>query len=240
MSFLDQNEIIEKYSQIDNIWDETDRWHIYTHKQIQQFIHQIFNKYVFRKDIVILNAGSAGEEYGLEKYEHLHIDIVDTKIKNKKRYIVSSIENFDLDEKVDFVLCIGSVLNYVDPMQVFNQFDKILKDKGYLILEFEKSSSLEYITSSSFNSNSAPVTTFYKEQKEIIRVYSEKYISSILEEYHFQIIASSRFHILSPIIYKLIGNSNFAAKFTFADKLLKKLYPISYFSSNVIYFCQKI
>lgn len=232
-------DIINRYFDLHTIWDESDKWHFYTHHKIRDFIKAISDDFLKDKKIVILNAGSGGEEYNLIDHEHIHVDIVDTKIKHKARFIVSNIETISLEDQVDMVLCVGSVLNYTDPVRAIKKFENLLKHGGYLLIEFEKSSSLEFIFHPSFNMQVAMVDTFYGNNIERVKVFSERYIDSILAFNKFLKLRIERFHIFSPLIFRLTKHTNFAAKFVILDKILRYISPLSFFSSNSIYFCQK-
>lgn len=236
---MEEIDIINRYFQKDIIWEPTDKWHLYTYNKIQTFIKDVSSDFLTNKKIVILNAGSAGEEYGLIEHVHIHVDIVDTKIKDKQNFIVSNIETVELNEKVDMVLCVGSVLNYTDPVRAIKNFSKLLKTGGYLLIEFEKSTSLEFIFHKSFNEQVAIIHTFYGSHEEKLKVFSERYIKSIIRYNKFILMRTERFHIASPLIFRLVKQANFAAKFSYLDIFFKYINPLNYFSSNVIYFCQK-
>lgn len=236
---MEEIDIINRYFEKDIIWEPTDKWHLYTHTKIQTFIKNASRDFLENKKIVILNAGSAGEEYGLIEHTHIHVDIVDTKIKDKQKFIVSNIETLELNEKVDMVLCVGSVLNYTDPVRAIKNFSKLLKTGGYLLIEFEKSTSLEFIFHKSFNEQVAIIHTFYGNHEEKLKVFSERYIQSIIQYNKFILMRTERFHIASPLIFRLVKQPNFAARFGHLDIIFKYINPLNYFSSNVIYFCQK-
>lgn len=241
MSFIDQNEIEKNYNKIDDIWTEDDPWHYYTLKKIQNFIKKETKKINFNYNFRVLNAGSAGNEYGIKCKEHIHVDIIEKDIINKPYYLISSIENIPLNNNsIDFILCVGSVINYADAMQSIEEFARITKKNSYLILEFENSYSCEYLFSNSFKQNSSIITTFYKGEKEKIWIYSHKYIKRLLFKNGFKIVSLKNFHILSPLIYKITKNDKFASKFSIFDKILSRVPLIRNYSSNIILICQKV
>ncbi|WP_417325348.1 methyltransferase domain-containing protein [Halarcobacter sp.] len=241
MSFIDQHEIEKNYNKIDDIWTEDDPWHYYTLKKIQNFIKKETKKINFNYNFRVLNAGSAGNEYGIKCKEHIHVDIIEKDIINKPYYIVGSIEKLPLKKnEINFILCVGSVINYTDAMLSIREFNRLTEKNGYLILEFENSYSYEYFLTDSFKKTANIVTTFYKGEEEKVWVYSHKYIKKLLESNNFKILKSNNFHILSPLIYKITKNDKFASKFSFFDKVLAKIPIIKNYSSNVILLCQKI
>jgi len=241
MSLISNEEIEEKYNNINNIWDENDPWHFYTSKEIKKFIKKEIHKTNFNHNFKLLNAGSAGNDYGIKCKKHIHLDIIEKNIIKKPYYIVASIENLPLEEnEIDLILCVGSVINYTDAMISIKEFSRVIEKNGYLILEFENSFSYEYILTKSFKQTAEIVTTFYKNKEEKIWVYSHKYIKELLEYNHFKILTVKNFHILSPLIYRITKNDTFASKFSFFDKFLSKIPFIKNYSSNTILLCQKV
>ncbi|WP_298754833.1 class I SAM-dependent methyltransferase [uncultured Arcobacter sp.] len=237
---LDIEEVVQKYSKLDVIWDERDKWHYYVHTTIKDYITQAVKNINTDSHLLILNAGSAGEEYDLTGFQHIHLDIVEKNIQHTKNYVVASIEQIPLqNNSFDIILCVGSVLNYSDALQSLSEFSRLLKQNAYLILELELSGSFEYIFTKHYLENVSLVKTFYQNKEEKLWVYSENYIKNILDTYDLKFINEYKFHILSGIIYKLTNNPSFATKFSNLDKFLSKYKLFSKFASNVILTYQK-
>lgn len=163
----------------------------------------------------MLNAGSAGNDYEIDCKKHIHVDLIEKNIINKPYHIIGTIEKLPLkNSEIDFILCVGSVINYTDAMCTIQEFSRILDTSGYLILEFENSYSFEYFLTSSFKKNANVVSTFYKNKEEKVWVYSHKFIEELLALNNFKIIKSKNFHILSPLIYRFYKNEKIASKFS--------------------------
>lgn len=237
---IDQKHVQTKYNNIDEIWSKDDSWHFYTFKKISNFIKIVFESFHIRKDFILLNAGSAGNEYNINCNKHIHIDLAEQKINTKDHFLVASIENIPLEEdSVDCILCVGSVLNYTDAFQSIKEFRRTLKNKGYLIIEFENSYSFEYLFTRNFRKKADIITTFYKNEEEKIWIYSYKFIEDILALNNFRILKKSNFHFISSLIYRISKNESFSSKFTFLDSLCKYIPILKNYSSNTILFCQK-
>jgi ubiquinone/menaquinone biosynthesis C-methylase UbiE len=237
---LDIQELVEKYSSVDIIWDKDDKWHYYVYATIKKYINRTIKKLNLNKNILILNAGSAGEEYNLTDFKHIHLDIVEKNIKHTEDYIISNIENIPLEDNYfDMIICVGSVLNYSDALQSISEFSRLLKKDGHLILEFESSKSFEYIFTEHFCKNSALVKTFYQNKEEKLWVYSEKYIKNILSLHDFIFLNEHKFHIISGLVYRITNNSNLSAKFSNIDKVLSKCKMFNKFATNIILTYQK-
>jgi len=233
-------DVAEKYNSIQNIWDENDKWHLKTKAMIAQFIKnslKIIGDYGSKK---ILNAGSAGYSYGLEEKNIVHIDIAQKKIQHIQNSLVASIEEIPLpDASFELIICVGSVLNYCDPIKVMDEFRRVLKPSGHLILEFENSYTFELIGKQGFNRKAAFVETFYNGYKEKLWFFSESFIKDLANLHLFRILSKDKCHILSPLIYRLFKNETVASKFTSFDKICSHLPVLNNFSSNVIYLMRK-
>ena len=235
-------EVIQKYNSLEMVWDPKDKWHIITHEMIGNFIHSGLQHIPTNHDMKILNAGSAGNNYGMETNDNLfQIDIAHKNLKANHNAIIGNIEMLPLrDKSFNLIICVGSVLNYCDPQLVLREFTRVLKLSGYIILEFESSYTFELLGRKSFNKGVTFVKTFYNGTQENIWYFSEKYIYNLFQVYGYSILMRQKCHILSPLIYRITKNENIAAKFARFDKLCLKIPIIEKFSSNTIILAKKL
>lgn len=241
MESLDLQNIKTRYTERDDIWIKRDKWHYYTYKTIGTFIDNNVMKLKISKDIDIINLGSGGNPYCFEERNMLHVDITGKNIINKPRSLISNIEKIDVpNDSYHCCLCVGSVINYTDAFRSIKEIDRILKYGGYLFLEFENSKSFEFYKTNDYNKSAAIVETFYQGEKERLWVYSESFIKRVLKDYKFNILAMKRFHIVSPLIYRMNKNSIKASSFSKLDKILSYIPIISKNASNVILVAQKV
>jgi SAM-dependent methyltransferase len=237
---LNPKQIFDEYNTDDDIWPSNDKWHQYTKKRIENFIKKVLNDTKFTQKQQILNAGSGGNEYGLTNFDHYHVDITERAIRNRKQYLVSTIENIPLQEQLfDVCLCVGSVINYCDALRTINEFYRLLRPGGILLLEFENSNNLEFIFKKCFKKSAHIATTFYKLREHKLWVYSEEYITNLITVNNFKIISLERLHILSPLLYRICKDENFASKFANLDDLFRYVPIIRKFSCNIILACSK-
>lgn len=229
MEKLDEKEIQKFYEEVDCVWPLNDKWHKYNQKEIKKFIH----RFSF-ENCKILNAGSGGNDYGLNNNMY-HIDIAENKIKNQKHYFVGSIEQMPFkDSSFDVVICVGSVINYCDAIIALNEISRVLKKNGILILEFENSYSFEYRGTQAFKANTSIVTTQYFSCSHKMWVYSLKYIINILRKNNFTIKTVYPFHILSSLAYYFNKSENAAAKYIVLDIFCRYIPILRRYSGNVI------
>ena len=229
---LDQKKIAEYYNKKTDLWPTSDAWHWKTNKYISTFIDHSIS---LPDKAKLLNAGSGGNNYNLPEEIITHVDIAENLIEDNTKKIVASIEDIPLeDNSFTNIVCVGSVLNYCDPILVIKEFKRILKPQGQLILEFEKSDTLELIFSKDFGKPSVLRKTFYDGSEEIIWYFSEKYIKRLLSELDFRIDNLKRFHLTSAMIYGFTKREKLSSKFTVFDKLLFNIPKVKTLSSNVI------
>jgi ubiquinone/menaquinone biosynthesis C-methylase UbiE len=240
MEQIDPTEVAKKYNLIDKVWDTNDKWHVVTHNMIKNFIWNVVLELTGWRNFKILNAGSCGYSYDLNEDNIIHIDIAGDKLRNFKKSITASVEAIPLpNHSVDVVICVGSVLNYCDPIKALNEFARVLDRHGYLILEFENSYTLELLGTSSFNKKATLEETFYNGQKEKIWFYAESYIRELTRINGFELISMKRCHILSPLIYRLFKNERQAAKYANLDNICSMVPFLRKFSSNSIFLFKK-
>jgi SAM-dependent methyltransferase len=230
-------QIAERYNSLSIIIDEDDKWHLTTKERIHSYIHSTLRNLPEAANLKVLNAGSGGFSYGLKENNILHVDLAGNHLSNLPNSLVADIQNLPLnDEQFDLILCVGSVLNYCDPIRVAKEFSRVLKKGGYLILEYENSHTFELLFKKGFNNSAVYVETFFDAHgdKESIWYFSEKYINRLYASFQFEKITQERFHIISPLIYRLTGKANFSSSFAKWDGFLSRIPVIKRFSSNVI------
>lgn len=240
MQKIDLNEVAKKYHSRQQIWEPNDKWHLYNHEKIGQFLNQINLKDSLQNKL-ILNAGSGGQGYDLPENNMYHFDLVDVNIKDKKNYSIGNIESLPYANGFfDMVLCVGEVINYCDAFKSIHEFSRVLKMGGELILEYESSRTLELIFRKEFNTSSVITQTFFQGRPEMLWYYSENYINSILNEVGMEIVKIERFHILSILVYRITQSSNFSVKFATLDAIARNIPGIKGCASNVIICARKI
>ncbi|MCH5185592.1 MAG: class I SAM-dependent methyltransferase, partial [Oscillospiraceae bacterium] len=136
-------EIKKFYTEQTVVWPENDKWHMHTHCYINDYVSDKINS-IYKKNMKILNAGSGGNTYGLTQ-EMYHIDVADNKIKHFPLYSKASIEDIPYNnEFFDICICVGTVINYTNASRSMDEFYRVLKPGGSLVLEFENSGNPEF------------------------------------------------------------------------------------------------
>src|SRR2546423_8967435 len=93
-----------------------DAWHRYSQSVVHQTALAWYYAFGKARGPRLFNAGSAGRDYGI-KEPMTHLDLFESKIAACKDYIVGDISDIPApNDSFDVILCVGSVLNYADPL----------------------------------------------------------------------------------------------------------------------------
>lgn len=217
-------------------WPDHDEWHFQTNRILSSKVQQLLDQYCSEQK-VILNAGCGKTTYHTSS-KVIYMDIVKEYVQDFPDHIVASVENIPLpDASVDGIICVGSVANYVDIQKTISEFSRILKKGGILILEFERSSSAEFLLTAKYGKTVFRQEYAYNNQKHLLWMYRENFIRELCDYYHLKCIRKYRFHIFSSLLYRLGINEKKAAKYCVWDNILQ---PVGYlFAHNTILLIKK-
>lgn len=234
---LDGQRIRSFYNSVSDVWAIDDPWHDYSKRVISSYL----SKQTFFDNTIVLNAGSAGNTYNIDCQKMYHIDIAEEKLKNIDNAFVASIEKTPFENNFfDIIVCVGSVLNYCDAFNSISELSRILKLKGYLVIEFESSCGFEYLGKECYKKGAEIITTEYIEKQHKQWLYSRKYIMRILRMYKLKIIEEYPFHIIDGLLSKKI-NENMSVDWSEkTDKLLRHMPYFKNHGNNIIFCCKKI
>lgn len=207
------------YNDIDNAWPDKSTWYDYTRSKISDFLIQHLKRITTWED-KILNAGSGGTTYDIKGY-YYHVDVANKRIENLKNSFVASIENMPFEsETFDFVICVGSVINYCNAFSAISEISRVIKNEGIFVLEYERSCTGELLLKKGYNRKSCvQIYTYNNQSNHKLWLYSDKYIDSILEEFNFEIDKHSieYFHCISAIVNRLKNNEEISGKYSIYD-----------------------
>ena len=224
------------YSNSISPWPEHDVWHEKTFQAEKKIVECWLSKLTMDESI-ILNAGSGGTEYRA-KGTFVHLDIIEKYICHHEKYLVGSIEKISSPAKTyDGIVCVGSVLNYADAQRSIKEFARVLKPGGFLILEFERTESAEFLFTKQYGKDVFLKSYLYGDQTHLLWMYSEKHIRRLIDFYGFRLKRIKRVHGLSSLLYRFGFSEETAALYSKFDRLLQPVsFPISH---NVLFLCTK-
>ena len=219
---------------------EIDRWHAYA----QEVVHSTTRKWVLAsnrdKAPRILNAGSGGSDYGIA-LPMVHLDLVAARIDGIPNAIVGDVDSIPTSGNMfDIILCVGSVLNYSNPIATIREFYRVLKPGGTLILEYERSGSPDYWLQHGLSAPCVRTTTFYGKVSTQLWAYGDQFIDNLLNNNNFKRLNELRFHGISSAALAVTKSPRLSSYFTVADHYLANLWPIRHLASNRILAVEKL
>ena len=220
-------------------YSSTDPWHRFTAASVRREVAQAAISFSHSCER-ILNAGAGGNDLGLPSSSIINLDISEMRLLQMAHSVVASIEMLPFAEaSMDAIICVGSVINYCDAAVVISEFSRVLRPRGYLILDFDSSDSAEFMRHAVYKRSAGIVETFYAGEQEILWLYSPRYISNLLTASKFHRLLTVPIHVLSPWILLLFHNLKFAATIARLDFLARHFPLLARFSSNHLFVCQK-
>ncbi len=218
-------------------WPDDDIWHSYTHNILHKYVQKHLDKLQLTDIQILLNAGCGRTIYNVS-CTVIYMDIIEEYVSIFENFLVGSVEKIPLpDSSVDCVICVGSVINYVDIQKTILEFSRILKPNGILILEFERSNSAEFLFTKKYAKTVFMQTYQYNSQTHFLWMYNEKYVLKLAKYYGFRCKKKYRYHCISSLLYRFGMSEERAAKFSKYDNLAQ---PFSRpFSHNEIFILKK-
>ena len=236
MKEVKESTIRDFYNNVPEIWAKNDYWHQYSHRVIENYLH----KQQITRERVVLNAGSAGNSYGID-CDMYHVDIAEKKLVGIKNAYVASIEKLPFsDQLFDDVICVGSVINYCDAAAAISEFARVLKPSGRLILEFENSAGFEYRGKAVYSKSADIVTVKFQGHDHTQWLFSKKYILSLMQTFNFKVTDEFGFHILSALALNLSQSESSSVRYTKVDPVLRRIPYFANHANNVILSCEKL
>jgi len=237
---LDMKKIAEIYNKMIDIWPKNDKWYSHTYKTMIKYIANYKRQNNFKENSLILNVGSAGNEYNIPGI-HYHVDIAEERLKSVENSFIVSAEKLPFDnEMFDGGLCVGSVINYCDPFAVIGEISRTLKKHAFFVIDFEQSNSWQFIGTKNYKSDANIITSFNGGIDDDLWIFSYKHIKNIFTINNLTIQDILYFHLLTPLFYRIFKNEQKAANFVGSDVLIRLLPIFNKKSCNIILTVQKV
>jgi len=234
----DKSKVFQEYNSPNRIYGSEDKCQRRTYDSVQGFVE----KYVIpiaNEDSAILNVASATNSFGLPEKNMQHFDITSAKTSHFPRTDTGSRECIQFSAQVyDIVVCTGSVLNYADPMEAFEEFSRVLRPEGFLVLEFENSNTLELLFTKNFNKKAVFVNAS-DPGKQPQWHYSDSWIDELLELNKFEAVKKRKFNYSFSDQHQFAEDENSARIFFELDPVIRFVPFARNFASNTIVLCQK-
>lgn len=217
-----------------------DAWHEYSQKIIESTTREWFEQFSEKPVNRILNAGSGGRAYGIDQ-RMTHLDLFESNLGNVEERLVANIADIPSENRsFDVAICVGSVLNYADPVRAIRELERVLRSGGVLILEYERSGSFEHLMAAKGGRSCVRVLTFYGDSTTHLWVYSDGFIDGLLSVSGFCCLAQRRFHALSSVVLAATRSAQIGSWFTLGDRFLAQRWPLRAIASNRILALKKL
>lgn len=132
----------------------------------------------------------------------------------------------------DFIVCVGSVVNYVSLNEVAAEFARVLRPLGTLLVEYERMTPFPRLRPADVT----PHEVTYRGQRHICWLYSDTYVESVFRSVGFRVRTRRSFHVASNLLARLNVPSQVAAAAAFADTFLRGTALESWAANAVIRF----
>ena len=220
--------------------DKPDLWHEHTHAETERFVSEMLSELSISSTDAVLNAGSSGNGLGITHPFHIQIDIAERSLRGTRNAIAADLQMLPFrSTSFELVVCVGSVINCCDAVRALSELTRVLRPGGVLILEFERSQSLEFVFTPAFGQSSTVINTFYNEKTHPLWVYSDEYVNSILAAFGMKVEKRQYFHVLSPLVLRVTNSVTAARRVANLDPYFRKLPLVAKLACNTIWFCSK-
>ena len=234
MNLLDYDNVRAFYN------NHVDLWHSDLFSRMTtQYIDKYVNKAVcaLASDSLLLNIGSGGKKYNTHA-KQVHLDIAENTIAHVENGYVGNIINMPFeDASFDYIICVGTVINYCEADKGIAEISRVSKDDSYLILEYERSGS-GLVEAGSRNSDLIVFDHLYFEEPHRNLLYSDSYIQRLLLENGYVIERKNRFNTTIPLL-EMFTSENFAHRMTVFESVLRNVPYFNDYSHNQIMICRK-
>ena len=232
MKSLDQDSVKEFYNTHHECWPE-DRFN----KMTIDFIHNFILKAarVYTAGDTLLNAGSGGVVYPTAA-ALFHLDIAEKTIAHLPNAVVGSVMDMPFrGSQFDGAICVGSVINYCEAERAIPELGRVIRPGGGLVLEYERSGS-GFAPKEGRNADAFLYHHTFFGEPHVTRLYSEKFIESLLRENGFIIQKRRRFNAIIPVVQP--GFSGGAVSRVIAlEPFCRNIPLLNRYSHNIIMRC---
>lgn len=238
MFIVDPIQVRKRYNAVTSIWPDTDIWHWETRRGLELALRRFERRNLLPIRGRMLDAGSGGENYFPEAHNRYQIDVADRLLSGKLNAVCASIECLPFaGESFDFVLCVGSVLNYSNLLEAMLELSRVIVRNGILVIDVETTNSAEYWFTEHWDKPIAFVLSEYLGEEEAIWLYSLQSIFATIEAAGMKVVDKMSLHILSVLTYRLFGDrSSWLRRL---DTVMNLIPGLRNFGTNIVICCQK-
>ena len=223
---------IQQFYSDERVWVNLDAWHSRTTKVVASELAQI-NGAVGGEPGVVANIGSGGNDYRIRGRLHVHVDLVTGRLRGRTG-VIGNAENLPLKTTcADVVICVGSVINHGNAVQMIGEIARVLRPEGIAVIEFDCSDGLHQVNGAR-GADCVETTTFFNRHMLTLQEFSRSYIESALEDNGLFVERRHSFHIMSAFLLGLGFSPGIATQFIRFDGVARLIRSIRYRGSNML------
>jgi SAM-dependent methyltransferase len=150
----------------------------------------------------VLNAGAGVRQLGLPR--EISLDLFSEPIANRRFPVCANVSQLPFPpSSFDAVVCVGEVLAYCDPARTISEFARVIRPGGRLIVDFGSTRSWRVFATSLHGRSASLLVSEYNGSEERTWIYDPQYITHLLDQAGFRIVAKQGAHVWSTLIRRL-------------------------------------
>jgi SAM-dependent methyltransferase len=225
------------YEGLEEIWPETDAWSRHTRRNIEAVVDRSINE----AHAAILNVGCGNNDYGLSRRAScINLDLSLRQCRKVDRGVVADVELIPfVSDHFDATICVGAVLNYVEPYDAIPELVRVTKPGGLILLDFETTSTAEQLFSNNWAKRVSVVERNYAGRPDKTFLFSDQHIRAILKQHSVGVVAAHHYHLVTAIWYRIKSNARLPRAAFSVDRWLSQVPGLRFLASNIILFVGK-
>jgi len=225
------------YELMEHPWPPGDNWSTHTKQSIAEFVREV----VPAMDGLILNAGCGGNDYGLtDRGTCVNLDISLRQCRTLALPVLGDVEQIPFpDNLFDVTVCVGAVINYVQPQKAIPELARVTKPGGLILVDFESSYSGEIMFSRYWRKPLTVIERMYIDHMDKTYLFSPDHIREIFEQAKSTVIAIRGYHIATAIWERIFKKALIPRAAYSIDRYASRVPGVRALASSVLFACQK-
>jgi SAM-dependent methyltransferase len=213
-------------------WPADDIWSTYTKNSIGAFVREVVPSAAGR----VLNAGCGNNDYGISAgADCVNLDISVRQCLGLPKAVVGDVERVPFpDAHFDVTLCVGAVLNYVQPQQAIPELVRVTKPGGLVVVDFESSYSAEIMFTKPWAKQTSVIERLYIDHMDKTFLYSPGHIRDIFERSRSTVVRVRGYHIATAMWERVFTKALIPRAAYSVDRLASRVPGVRALASSVL------
>lgn len=225
------------YELMEHPWPPGDNWSEHTKRSIGEFVRAV----VPNEEGLILNAGCGGNDYGLSRrMTCVNLDISLRQCRTLNLPVLGDVEQIPFaDNLFDATICVGAVINYVQPEKTIPELTRVTKPGGLILVDFESSYSAEIMFSRHWRQPLTVIERMYVDHMDKTYLFSPEYIRGLFEQARSAVIATRGYHIATAMWERIFAKALIPRAAYSVDRFASRMPGVRSLASSVLFACRK-